>query len=1315
MIELNDREFIARLKQLGIQLGHRDDKLLVSAPTGLIDANLRAELARRKLTLIALLDTSAGRSETAIRSEQGEDSLAPLTFAQQRLWLLDRIFPGNSAYNIPEAFVFDSAVDPDNLQEAANMLIRRHTILTAGILDTGPEPRLRLGSVNSIPVETSDLSHLDESERMSEVLLRIREEGARPFDLTKPPLVRIHLYRLAAELHVVFVNVHHILADRWSVQIMRRELTALYRAAAKREPIHLKPLQMQYADYARQERELLKSGRLSNQIEFWKKQLNAAPSILELPISGPRPVLQSFAGAVQSVAIEGQLYEDLKSLAVQENASLFITLLAAFATLIFRYTGSQDFLIGSPVSGRNLVETEPLVGLFVNTLVLRLRARSNTSFRKFLRTVRSTVLDAHENRDVPFQTLVEELKPERSLGNSPFFQLMFALDSELAPAAGGEVQLDAYADISKFDLTLQLTDQATSISGVFEYRTDLFEAAKIKSLATHFSVLLSAIAAQPDAELGDLSLLPQEERNLLLHDWNRSSEFQSATRTIHERFENQVLANPNLIALIAGDERLCYSELNARANRMAHYLLSKGAGPEVLVGVCLHRTAEMIVALLAVLKSGSAYVPLDPAYPQRRVDYILQDSRLQICITESVLAIAELHPEINCIVVDRHVSSLENQPETNPITQVDSSNASYVIYTSGSTGNPKGVVIEHRNTLGLLDWAANQYTSDGLSGILASTSICFDLSVFEIFLPLSLGKTVILADDLLQLPHLPAANEITLINTVPSALAALLRIHGLPESVRIVNSAGEFLSPELVDRTYASGNVQQVFDLYGPTETTTYSTFTLRQRNAPATIGRPISGTRVYLLDSNRKLVPPGLPGEIYIAGQGVARGYLDRAELTAERFVFLAHRGDAERAYKTGDLARYRPDGNLEYIGRIDHQIKLRGHRIELGEIESALRAKHGVVDAIALVKSQPAPLDDVLVAFVVSDGGAQTATLQESLRAELPLYMIPSKIVEVDKFPLTPNGKVDRHALAAATTLESQHQTFRAPRTRVERQLLHIWEYCFQRDHIGIGDNFFEIGGHSFLASLLFSEIEQRMGKRLMLAVIFQSPTIELLAKQIERGGWQPMPSTIVPISAGGLSSPLYVIESASASTANFKKLGRVLGPAQPLYAVRIPEDGSSIAAGRLIPTLADDLLKFQPRGPHFICGTLNEALHAYSLAQQMESRGSEVTLFLLDPWDSQNGHISALTAQNGMVSSALLRRLNPLRSSREEQLATGLRGRIAIVCANARIDSIRSFWASATSGVVTVETYQEGRGTAIFDERMHTFAAVVWKLLA
>jgi len=1287
MMELNDLEFIARLKKLGIQLSHREDKLLVSAPTGIVDAGLRTELTRRKPSLIELLARGADASRMVVERVEEDASLAPLSFAQQRLWLLDRIFPASAAYNIPEAFVFESAVDATVLQEAVDNLLQRHTILTATILDIHPEPKLRLGAVKSISVETTDLSDIDSTMRMTAVLRLIREEGARPFDLKQAPLIRAHLYRLAPQHHVVFVNVHHILADRWSMQIIRRELTAMYRESATHEPAGLTPLVMQYAEYARQERAFLQSNSYAVHVEYWKNQLKGAPTLLELPISGSRPAVQSFAGAVHPIAISGDLYECLKRIALRENCSLFMTLLAGFATLIYRYTGSRDFLIGSPVSGRNVVETEPLVGLFVNTLVLRLRADPHVSFRELLRSVRDTVLEAHENRDVPFQILVEELKPERNLGSSPFFQIMFALDSETGPVESGNVQLDAYSGISKFDLTLQLTDHSTGMSGVFEYRTDLFEAAKIESLATHFHNLLESIASRPDAPLGNVELLSEEERDLLLHKWNTPSEAHPNAKTIHELFENQVAANPDSIALVVGDARITYADLNQRANRLAHLLIRMGAGPEILIGVCLPRTEQMIIAILAVLKSGSAYVPLDPTYPKQRIAYMFQDSRLKICIAQSSLPIADFHLDANVVVLDRETSNLAHSPISDPNSEVGPSNVAYVIYTSGSTGSPKGVVIEHRNTLALLGWARNQFSPEVLSGVLASTSICFDLSVFEI----------------------------TLLNTVPSALAALLRIYGLPAAIQVVNSAGEFLSPELVDRTYASGNVQQFFDLYGPSETTTYSTFALRERNAPATIGRPITGTRIYLLDTNRQLVPPGLPGEIYIAGQGVARGYLNRAELTAERFVDLPHLGERNRTYKTGDLARYLPDGKLEYLGRIDQQIKLRGHRIELGEIECSLQKQPHVHDAIALVKTQTAPLDDMLIAYVVTDAPIQIAPLLESLRAELPAYMIPSKVLEIDKFPRTPNGKVDRRALAAATTLESQHHAFRAPRTRVERQLLHIWEYCFQRDHIGIDDNFFEIGGHSFLASLVFAEIEKRMGKRLMLAVIFQSPTIELLAKQIDRGGWQPTPSSIVPISAAGSSAALYAVEAEPGSRTGFKKLARVLGPAQPLFGIHTAAESRSIGAGKQFAVLAEDVLVFQPRGPYFICGMLNDSLPAFSLAQQLGCRASDVTLILLDPPDEPAGHAANTPLQSGTASSALLRRLNPLRSSRDEQLSAGFSGRIAIVCAASRAERVRSFWMPATSGALTVESYQDGRGATLSEERAHTFAAVTWKLLA
>ena len=1094
MQQLNDLDFLRFLEQRGIELRANKDRLRVNAPAGALNKLVQEELLRRKNRLLALLD------DQSPLAANGQIKTAPLSYAQQNIWLVERFHPGMAAYNIPQAFLLNAPVDLVILQEAVDRVVARQGSLRTYIGKTTGEEMQHIVHKVDVPVAFTDLSAFDSGESERRLLERMRQESQRPFNLSQPPLIRFELFRLEPSRHVLFVNVHHLLADLWSVDILKRELDAHYIAIATGSTEELPPLPIQYSDYALWEREHDRPEQQA-QLEYWKAKLAHAPAYLELPFSKPRPAMQSFAGEVEPCPISQNVMDPLRQLARSENASLYILLLAAFSVLLYRYTGKEDFCIGSPISGRRRVETEPLIGLFINTIVMRCQPRPAVSFRQLLRHVRDTALEAYANSDVPFQKLVMELHPERDPGSSPIFQVMFTLDAIPPDGPDGPSRMDPQAGTAKFDLTLQLADSGQAIEGGIEYRTDLFDQASMRQLAASLSVLLQEIARHPDQSIATLDLLPPAERQRILVDWNATELDFPRDSAIHRLFEQQAEKTPDAVAVIFGTEEITYRDLNRRANRLAHHLIGRGVRPEVCVGICLHRSIDMIAAMLAILKAGGAYVPLDPAYPAARLVYMMEDSGLLTVVSEKALLPLLGARETQAIALDRDAQDIAAGAEHNPNLLVGPANLAYVIYTSGSTGRPKGVAIEHHSVVSLLHWGRETFSPEALRFMLASTSISFDISVFEIFLPLSFGHAIVLAEDALALPHLPSAARITFLNTVPTTMGALIGSNALPPSVQCVNLAGEPFPSSLVEQIQTVLPSAEIVDSYGPTETTVYSTSNRRHRGEPATIGRPLANTQIYILDANLQAVPPGIPGQIYIGGEGVARGYLGQPELTADRFLTLDHLPQPNRVYRTGDLGKYHADGKIEFSGRMDQQVKIRGFRIELGEIESALLKHPQVADAAVFVHHDEL-LGAALVAFVQpkQNESIDPAQLLAFERERLPAYMVASQLFVLERFPLTPSGKVDRKAMAASIERpKTEDAILQAPRDDVERELVEIWEQCFERTPISIDEDFFALGGHSLLALRLFSEIEKRMGKAMMLSLLFQAPTVRQLANVI------------------------------------------------------------------------------------------------------------------------------------------------------------------------------------------------------------------------
>jgi amino acid adenylation domain-containing protein len=1062
-----------------------------------------AELAEHIVSL-KRLDTPAPPALCTVSRQ----SALPLSFAQQRLWFLDQFEPNSYAYNMPGAVRISGTLNVVALEQSLNEIVRRHESLRTRFPMMDGEPVQMIAPFVPFKLPLKDLSLLSDHIRETRLAEITTRQSREIFSLSRGPLLHVNLVRLVTNEHVLLVTMHHIISDGWSLELFFRELSTIFPAFCERKTSTLPELTIQYADYANWQRQMLQGASLESLLAYWRRQLAGPLPILELPTDHMRSQARRFEGDKESLVLSPALTKELTEFSRREGVTLFMTLVAAFKVLLYRYTGQEDIIIGTPVANRSRLEIEELIGFFVNTLVLRTNVSGGQSFRDLLGRIRETIIDASTHQELPFEKLVEELQPERDINLNPFFQVMVVWQK--MPAAVLEssdvtfTPLEVDTSTIKFDLTLNLMETSDGLRLNMEYSTDLFERTTIERMLRHLQTLLEQVLAEPEQRISELRLLDQAERRRMLVEFNPGAAEGLPGRWLHQYFEARAAASPEAVAIIYGEEQVKYGELNQRANRLAHHLRSLGSGPETLVGVLLERTPELILALLGILKAGAAYVPLDTALPDARLSFLLADTEARVVLTQQSLAARLAGASTQVVCLDGAAEEIERQSDANPLTEVSEENLAYVIYTSGSTGQPKGVAITHGSASALLVWAQAVFSPDQLQFTLAATSISFDLSVFELFLPLSVGTCIVLARNALELPTLAAATQVTLINTVPSALTELLRLRAIPASVQTINLAGEALRAELVDELYEQTQVAAVWNLYGPTEDTTYSTAALmaKERSGPVTIGRPIGGTRAYLLDQALEPVPLGVTGELYLSGAGLARGYLNRAELTAQCFVPDGLSGAAgARMYRTGDLGRYRESGEIEYLGREDQQVKVRGYRIELGEIEAALSEDEGVGAVVVLAGAEE---DRRLVAYVVPAGEARVGLgqeLRQRLREKLPEYMVPSVFVELAELPLTVNGKIDRKQLprVAEQPRAEPAETYVAPRNAIEEMVATVWSQVLHLEQISVHDNFFTLGGHSLLATQVVTRLRESFHIDLPLRLFFERPTIAGLASII------------------------------------------------------------------------------------------------------------------------------------------------------------------------------------------------------------------------
>jgi amino acid adenylation domain-containing protein len=898
---------------------------------------------------------------------------APLSFAQQRLWFLDQLVPGNAVYNASATTRFLFSLNAAVLERALNEIVRRHEALRTTFKVVEGQSLQVIAPNLSLALPVVDLGAWPESEREPEALRLATEEAQRPFDLAQGPLIRTSLLRLGRHDYLFLLTMHHIICDGWSGGVFFRELAALYSAFSVGQPSPLPDLPIQYADFALWQRQWLEGEVLDRQLAYWKRQLADLP-ILHLPTDRLRPAVQRFRGARQPVVIAESLYASLKALSQKEGATLFMTVLAAFQTLLHRYTREDDIVVGVPIAGRSRTEVEGLIGFFVNTLVMRTNLSGNPSFREALRRVRDVALGAYAHQDLPFEKLVEELQPERDLSRNPLFQVAFQFFGAPNPAEASSEQIlpshPAEIGTAKFDLMLDLWDSPKGLSGEFEYSTDLFDAATIARMAGHFQTLLGGIVTNAEQRLSDLLLLTDAEQRQLLVEWNDTKADYPGDKCVHQWFETQAERRPDAVAVVLGEEHLTYQELNCRANQVAHHLRTLGVGPETVVGICLERSMVMVIGLLGIFKAGGAYLPLDPRYPTERLVFMLEDAQVQVLVTQEELIENLPGQGARCLCVDRDWEVISQKSKENPTSGVRAENLAYVIHTSGSAGRPKGVLLAHRGLCNVAESQCRILDVGSDSRILQFASLSFDASIFEMVMALTAGATLCLGTPDSVLPGPPLIQllrdqAISIVTLPPSALAAL-PVEQLP-ALRTICVAGEAVSADLVAR-WASG--RRFFNLYGPTESTIWATVAecSDPHQRPA-IGRPIANVQVYVLDRHLNPAPIGVPGELHIGGEGLARGYLNQPELTAEKFI--SHPFSPEpgaRLYKTGDLVRYRAEGDLEFLGRIDQQVKLRGYRIELGEIETVL-SQHPAVQESVVVAREDTPGEKRLVAYVVQD----------------------------------------------------------------------------------------------------------------------------------------------------------------------------------------------------------------------------------------------------------------------------------------------------------------------------------------------------------
>jgi amino acid adenylation domain-containing protein len=1188
---------------------------------------------------------------------RGPGEPAVPSFSQERLWFLDQLEGASATYNICAATFLRGPLRVDCLKEALAEIVRRHDSLRTTLpAPAHNQPLLQqISEKLDFRLEEADLSATPAEQRENAARQMANEVARQPMSLAAGPLYRMRLIRLGPDNHALVVVIHHVISDAWSFDIFFRELSTLYANSVTGRKPSLAPLQIQYTDFAHWQRQRMQGDELKRQLSYWTERLAGIPPLLELPTDFPRPAEQSYRGATCERRIGPALTEKIHRLGRDTEGTPFMTLLAALSALLHRYSGQTDIAVGFPVTNRTRVELEALIGFFVNMLVLRADFSGDPTVRELIQQVRQNTLEAISHQELPFEKLVRELQPDRNLSHPPFFQvaLMFQQDDQLLNLPGVTVEpIPINAGTAKFDLTLFASKGRGELRLWLEYATDLFKAQTAERLLAHFECLLESFVADPDLRVSRLNLLDPVERRQLLLEWNQTAEEYPRDKTIHALFEEQAVRTPDAPAVEFETDRLSYRELDRRAEALAAELRQLGVKLEDRVGLYVERSLDMVIGVLGILKAGAAYVPLDPFFPKDRLAFMAADAQMPVLVTQQRLVseLPEHSGRVVCLdALPPAPSGVANRPAC------FAENLAYVIYTSGSTGRPKGVQIPHRAVVNFL------YSMRKAPGLrpedvwLAITTLSFDIAGLELFLPLTTGaKVVIAARDVAadgpRLARLIWNSGATVMQATPATWRMLIE-SGWSGSPRLkILCGGEAIDPELAQRLVE--RCPEVWNMYGPTETTIWSTTERISLGQPITLGRPIANTRVYILDENFQPTPVAVVGELFIGGDGVARGYLDRPELSSERFVPDSFNANGPgRLYRTGDLVRFRSDGRIEFVGRADNQVKIRGFRIELGEIEAALARTDGVAQAVVIAR-EDTPGDKRLVAYVVptsrgqasppganprSGGGIPSvgapdqassvlnaSLLRSALRQTLPEYMIPLAYVFLDALPLTPNGKVDRKALPPPQQRPELSETYEAPRGAVEVKLAGIMASLLKVPRVGRKDNFFDLGGHSILAVTFFNEIDRVFDQRLPLATLFCAPTIEHLAAKLESdrertSGW----ASLVPIQTEGTKPRFFCIHGAGGNVLLYRDLVRRLGRDYPFFGLQAQGLDGKAPVLSTVEAMAEKYLneirQLQPDGPYFLGGYCLGGTIAYEMAQVLRRKGHQVALVaLLDTYN-------------------------------------------------------------------------------------------------
>jgi amino acid adenylation domain-containing protein len=1158
-----------------------------------------------------------------------KDQPLPLSYSQQRMWLLYQLAPESTAYNMPFASRQMGRLNKAALRSTIDAICNRHEAFRTTFMMQGERPVQIVHPFRPPHWVEADLQHLPHEQRRQQAARLVEQEANQPFDLEKGPLARFLLIAIEPEDHVLVLTMHHIIGDQWSFGVIGHEFAFFYNAFCRGELPSPKPIPLQYVDYAVWQRRCLTDDWLSAQSDYWQKKL-AGLSKLSLPTDHPRPVMQTFNGSHRMLELPASLIERLKQFSAEHNATVFMTLLACFQILLSRYSGQTDIAVGSPIANRTQSAVESIIGSFVNTLVLRTDLSGDPTFIELLARVRDTALGAYANQDFPFDRLVETMHPSRDHSSAPLVQVLFNVPN--APIGEINVQglswvpFEVETQASQFDLSLTIETEF-SRRAYLTFNTDLFESQTAERMLGQYKGLLQRALANPQSKLSELPTLTAPERQQMLQDWNRTQREYPQSKCFSQLFEAQVERTPDAVAVSMRHKELRYSELNARANQLARYLQTLGAKPGVTVGIGLERSLEMVIALIAVLKTGAAYVPLDPEFPRDRLRFMARDASVAAVLTSADLSDRFDAHVCRLLCLDREEKRIAMEADHNLGQIATPHNLAYILYTSGSTGQPKGVEIPHRALANFL-WSIRQEPGCSSQDVMLSvTTISFDIFGLELYVPLLVGARVEVAGQAVamdgrQLRDLCETVQPTIMQATPATWRMLVDAGWQGSKSLTVLCGGEALPSELaaslLDRSLA------LWNMYGPTETTIWSTIEKVERtDREITIGRPIANTEVYILDPFLQPVPVGVAGELYVGGHGLARGYRGRPELTEERFI--PHPFSAEplaRLYRTGDLARYRQDGRIVHVGRVDHQVKIRGFRVELGEIEVALNRHPSIRQAVVAARDDRAGIKQLVAYVVCQEGSAPSqAELRSFLRSEIPEYMVPSLFVFLETMPLTANNKVDRKALPSPASSFSDEPVRSRPRDGMEVQLTALWQQVLEVPKIGIHDNFFDHGGHSLKAAHLFFLLEQVYGRRLPLATLFQAPTIAELASVLSHEHWTPPWQSLVAIQPNGTAIPIFMVPGVGGNVLPFAQLAKLLGSNQPCYGLQARGLDGKESPFTSVPEMAShyiaEIRRVRPNGPYIIFGSCTGGLIAYEMAQQLLGQGQSATLVIMETW--------------------------------------------------------------------------------------------------